>query len=116
VPVANQRVAVIAVPHSSAGVPVGRQGVQVGRVRHPGGLQHALAGGLPERLTGEIFDELLHNGIATAGIAEMETGEGIHPNGRGVGRRLAVQNLLEHGHGRTGRIAQEAIHGDAAGV
>ena len=69
------------------------QRLRVVAVAHPERLQHQLARELPQRRSGHVLEQLLHHHRPTAGVAELEPGDGVDPHRERVRGRDAVEHL-----------------------
>ena len=92
------------------------QGLGVVAVAHPERLQHQLAHELAERRPGDVLEQLLHDHRPTAGVAELEPGNGVDPHGERVRRPDAVEHLDRRRQRVARAVAREARRGQAGAV
>src|SRR5262249_36221597 len=93
-----------------------REGLREGALFHAEGTEDQLVHQLGERFAGDVDQELLHDGVAAAGVAPLAPGGNVHADRVRIRRLIPVQDL-DQGRDRTADlVAGKAVHGETGGV
>jgi hypothetical protein len=96
-------------------VRLGKQGLERA-VGHPQPVKDPFLGQIGERPAGHVLDHLLNHHVAAARVLETCSRRLHHPHRLGVGGWFAIQNLLQGGQWRAGRVAGKPIYPQPGGV
>src|SRR5262245_46191037 len=86
-----------------------RQRLFVSAAGHSDGSEYRILEEFWKRSASYIYEELLSDGVPTAGVAPLRSGRRVDKDPGSIGRLLTVQDLNQRGNRSPGSVAWKAV-------